>query len=504
MRNLQMKQLARVPTPWKQVSLTVLPGFALLLFNPFSVPSLSKALTYLGLVVTIVVTIQTVVQIILRRALFPLPVWVLIPLGWFTGLGSISTLASLGFLPAVLLLLLLGLAFARQNGASAGLFVLAGAMTAAGWAIERGISSGSRPFSGIVLNSSVILTVMILTPILVLRARSILSQVVALLFPVIAYSINFAVVPSGIFELSIPAMLCLLFAPSMALTARGPSARAWIYVGLAVLTSLLVVPISVLVEYHRNLPVTLPQPVEGVLALTIFLMPSAALVIAALLLYSGVTHLLEWQNANHGNDGNTLSQQRDFGTTPLVTLMLSASLLAVTLYNLYWLMIWDSTYDPLDGLWLILPILTALFGGAVLAIALPRSLKLAGLLYALLLPVLMIAVFVSAKSVDFRRLTQERAGQVSQALQTYYMRAGHYPQNLRQLTPWYAFSLPEPIIIQGQEWCYAGGDDYYRLGYVDREHWSSPIWIGRTYKAVGPVSDLPPICVAEIAGEKNR
>src|SRR5512143_332349 len=100
MRNLQMKQLARVPMPWKQVSLTVLPGFALLLFNPFSVPSLSEALTYLGLAVTIVVTIQTVVQIIMRRALLPLPVWVLIPLGWFTGLGSISTLGSLGFLPA--------------------------------------------------------------------------------------------------------------------------------------------------------------------------------------------------------------------------------------------------------------------------------------------------------------------------------------------------------------------------------------------------------------------
>jgi hypothetical protein len=54
-----------------------------------------------------------------------------------------------------------------------------------------------------------------------------------------------------------------------------------------------------------------------------------------------------------------------------------------------------------------------------------------------------------------------------------------------QLTPFYILSFPGPVIIYGQYWCYDGGEDYYRLGYLDREHWSSPILFGRVYSAKG-------------------
>jgi hypothetical protein len=103
----------------------------------------------------------------------------------------------------------------------------------------------------------------------------------------------------------------------------------------------------------------------------------------------------------------------------------------------------------------------------------------------LLLPTLIIAVSTNAKGVDYRRLTQERAGQVSQAIDAYYAREGSYPQGLQQLTPFYILSLPGPVIMFGQGWCYQEGKDYFRLGYLDRDHWSSPILFGRVYSAKG-------------------
>ena len=47
----------------------------------------------------------------------------------------------------------------------------------------------------------------------------------------------------------------------------------------------------------------------------------------------------------------------------------------------------------------------------------------------------MIAVSAGAQRVDFRQLTKERAERVTHALETHYAREGHYPQDLRQLTP---------------------------------------------------------------------
>jgi hypothetical protein len=115
----------------------------------------------------------------------------------------------------------------------------------------------------------------------------------------------------------------------------------------------------------------------------------------------------------------------------------------------------------------------------------------------------MIAVSARAQRVDFRQLTEERAERVTQAIETYHAREGHYPQDLRQLTPWYVLSLPGPVIIYGQDWCYDGGEDYYRLGYVYREHWSDPRLIGRIYKTK-EAPDLPGICAEEIAALEER
>jgi len=146
----------------------------------------------------------------------------------------------------------------------------------------------------------------------------------------------------------------------------------------------------------------------------------------------------------------------------------------------------------------------ALLSGVTLSITLSGKMKWTGFLYSLLIPGLMIAVSARAQGVDFRQLTEARAERVTQAIESYYAREGHYPQDLRQLTPRHALWLPGPVIIYGQDWCYDGGDDYYRLGYVDREHWSDPRLIGRIYRTKGDVPDLHGMCEEEVAAIQKR
>jgi len=334
--------------------------------------------------------------------------------------------------------------------------------------------------------------------------RMIVSFLFALIVLLIAYWLftgwgmpNALIIAARLFVLVIA---CWLFVSALALAARRMSARVWIYAGLLILAGL-VLPTSMLIENFLD---RLSQPFENLLAITLFFLPSIALVIAALLLYSGLNLYQEWQNAGAVKDGGSQAQRKHAGRATVVVLVLSALLLTKTLHNLYWLTVWDNTYDSFGYYWLVVPVLAALFSGATLSIALPGRTKLAGYLYSLLISALMIAVSARAQSVDFRQLTEERAGRVSQAIESYYAREGRYPQDLRQLTPGYALSLPGPVIIRGQDWCYDRGDDYYRLGYVYREHWSGPYLTGRIYKTKGEASDLYRICDEEIAAIRKR
>jgi hypothetical protein len=103
-----------------------------------------------------------------------------------------------------------------------------------------------------------------------------------------------------------------------------------------------------------------------------------------------------------------------------------------------------------------------------------------------------------------RQLTEVRAARINQALEAYHARHGVYPETLGQLSPWYMLTIPSPVIINGAGWCYNGGNSYYRLGYVYREHWSAPQISGRLFKSQGNVAGLPELCDREIADFKRR
>ena len=274
--------------------------------------------------------------------------------------------------------------------------------------------------------------------------------------------------------------IVLLSVSALVLAARKVSHNIWVLVALLILASLFL-PASLFLKLSGPLG----EPLSSSQAMMLLLIISMALFTAALLLNSGLNLLKEWRNTGALEGGGSQAGRKYVGKTALLVLALGSLLLAKALHNLYWFMVWDTTGDSLEYFWLAVPVPAVLLSGVVLSIVLPGRTKLAGFLYSLLIPALMIAVSARALRVDFRQLTEERAGRVSQAIETYYAREGRYPQDLRQLVPRYVLSLPGPVIIYGQDWCYDGGEDYYRLGYLDREHWSDPRLFGRVYSAKG-------------------
>lgn len=71
-------------------------------------------------------------------------------------------------------------------------------------------------------------------------------------------------------------------------------------------------------------------------------------------------------------------------------------------------------------------------------------------------------------------LTEVHAEKVNRAIQRYYERQDHYPSRLTALTPFYLWRIPQPMIFRERTWCYEGGDDYYRLGYVHQPGFGFP------------------------------
>jgi len=104
-----------------------------------------------------------------------------------------------------------------------------------------------------------------------------------------------------------------------------------------------------------------------------------------------------------------------------------------------------------------------LVAGMLLAGAVERRGRLAGFIYMLVVPALVITGYVSGSLFDPLAITENRASRIAGAIEDYKAKNGSYPHNLD--------SLQMPILLgplngRGREWCYEAGADYYRLGYV--------------------------------------
>jgi hypothetical protein len=226
------------------------------------------------------------------------------------------------------------------------------------------------------------------------------------------------------------------------------------------------------------------EPLQTINGFILYMQPMLALILAGLLLAFMLASVQAQPSARCGWQAVT-------------SLIFSGVLLASTFYNLYWQFVWDQTTDGFYVGLLPIPVIAAFIAGLILARPLQGNRKWYGFGYSLLLVAALFITFSVAIRVDYHRLTEARAGRVSQAIERYYARQGHYPATLTQLVPVTRLLLPGPVIIPGQDWCYQSGEGYYRLGYVTRDNWSSPYLYIRTYQQAGAVPDIPALCADE-------
>ncbi len=277
--------------------------------------------------------------------------------------------------------------------------------------------------------------------------------------------------------------------------ARKLQAKKLVYIGLGVLLGLFF-PTSAIIESEKYFHYHLPQPFLSIVDILIYACFILALVLAAALLHAGVKMLQQRYSPPAAEE---VGQVKTDDWILVIVFSLSASLLLLFFHNLSGLIMWDNTYDAIEGFWLFMPILVSLVCGTVLVVNLPGKLKLVSLMFFLFVPVLTYIVYVPAMNIDFRSMTRERGDRITYAIEAYRQREGQYPQTLAQLTPGDLLTIEPPFIINGQNWCYDAEPDIYRLGYVEREHWSSPCYYGEVFNSAGDFSGYPPVCEAELA-----
>lgn len=199
----------------------------------------------------------------------------------------------------------------------------------------------------------------------------------------------------------------------------------------------------------------------------------------------------------------TNSLQSRNGKPALLPIMLALGLLGYLAYSIFWASVWDHTSDGLGGLALSQPSAPVAVGaGMAMAVALTGWRRGAGLLFALLAPLLLYQSFEQGWQVSYHDLTEARAERIVQALVDYHQREGVYPPTLDALTPRYLLRVPQPVELRGETWCYQGGADFYRLGAFFCEFFSMPVRL-QVYTAVGE-PDSVWACEEQLAAMNER
>ncbi|GAG89527.1 unnamed protein product, partial [marine sediment metagenome] len=138
---------------------------------------------------------------------------------------------------------------------------------------------------------------------------------------------------------------------------------------------------------------------------------------------------------------------------------LAVILLGYLAYTILWGSIWDQTSDGIFGVAVSIQAGGIAVGaGMVMAVVLNGKRRAAGLLFALLVPIVMFQSFEIGWQVSYHELTENRAARIERALARYQKREGAYPDTLRALTPIDLLYIQQPVILASEEWCYQGGE----------------------------------------------
>jgi hypothetical protein len=195
--------------------------------------------------------------------------------------------------------------------------------------------------------------------------------------------------------------------------------------------------------------------------------------------------------------GRLLSNGRSSNwRTVISTLLMVAVLFLMVGYQAVLISMWDVATDGLGWVFLWLTMSTIGIGSAMLmAWSMPRRQLWAAVLFALIVPIVLLEARDLGTYDDDHTwgttpiiTTERRADRIDNAIQRYYEKNNEYPQTLRGLTPRYLLYIPNPYIIPGLNWCYEGGIDHYRFGYVYRQYFSAPASV-RIHSTAGEPSD---------------
>ena len=277
------------------------------------------------------------------------------------------------------------------------------------------------------------------------------------------------------------------FDPSTPLrTGSAQDRRRWLaYLALLLLLLMVCAGYLIPISWLMNRPKWL---YGAILIGNLFVWPIVAVVLAARLVYA------------------SLASDRPSNWTATVTrLAMAVLLLLVTGHLIVTETVWVQAEDSLS----VIPgvvFMVATAAAMLLAWAVTGWQRLAALGFALL--VMLTASYASALGwrMSPTGLTEVRTEKIERAIQRYYERNGQYPPKLAALTPFYLCRIPQPMIFRDQTWCYEGGDDYYRLGYVHQPTFGvPPAYISiRIHAAVGepPESSWP--CDDELEKAKSQ
>ncbi|PWB77042.1 MAG: hypothetical protein C3F07_02675 [Anaerolineales bacterium] len=176
----------------------------------------------------------------------------------------------------------------------------------------------------------------------------------------------------------------------------------------------------------------------------------------------------------------------------LVRLTLFIILLGLLLYVFRWLWLWDGTEDGIRILFIMMvSVIAAISGTLIIILTVSGWSRWAGAIFAMVvIGSIYFAIFTGfgfgEESTNYS-VTEERALRIQESIEDYRTKNGNYPMELDDLVPGEMWRVPLPMIMPGQGWCYQGGSNYYRLGAVYREHWSSPYLEVRVYASAGNV-----------------
>jgi hypothetical protein len=175
-------------------------------------------------------------------------------------------------------------------------------------------------------------------------------------------------------------------------------------------------------------------------------------------------------------------------------LMLVIILLVLLLYVYRWLWLWDGIEDGIRIYFMMMvSVIAAISGTLIIILTVSGWRRWAGVIFAMVvigsIYFAILTGFGLGEESGNYAVTEERALRIQESIEDYRTKNGNYPMELDDLVPGEMWRIPLPMIMPEQNWCYEAGVDYYRLGAVYREHWSSPYREVRVYASAGDVPD---------------